>query len=350
MKTKVVVGIVVGAVVAALACVALIPTMRSKPVLHFYTWADYIKPELVEQFEREQGCRVVLDTFDSNETMYAKIKAGASGYDILTPTSYMVKLMNDQGLLQPIRRDLVPNMKNVDAEFLAVTIDKTMDHSVPYMLGNAGIAYRKDRVKKFEPSWTMFDRADLKGRMTMLNDMREALGGALKLLGYSLNTRDEKQLREARDVVIRWKKNLATFENEAYKSGIASGEFLVVHGYGGDLLQVHRENPNVVFALPREGYVVCCDDLVILKDAKNAELAHAFINFLHEPKVAAENSVFTRYRCPNSAAYPLLPDDLRTDPILFPPKDLWAKGEIILDLGADNAKYTKVWDEVKAAK
>ncbi len=319
-------------------------------VLHVYTWADYIKPELVERFEKEQGCQVVIDTFDSNESMYAKLKAGASGYDVIFPSSYMVRLMHEQGMLQPLDKTRLPNLANLDAEYLSIAIDPTCDHSVPYMLTYTGLGYLQSRIKDFDPSWTMLDRADLRGRITMLNDMRETIGAALKFLGFSLNTKDEAQLEAARDVVIRWKKNLAKFENEQYKTGIASGEFVMVHGYSGDLFQVAEGNDDIAFALPREGFSISCDDMVIPKDAPNAALALAFINFLHDPQVAAENTEFISYLCPNKASYELLPEEVRKDPVLFPPPEVRARGEVIADLGEANRLYTRIWDQIRAAK
>ncbi|OQA29320.1 MAG: Putrescine-binding periplasmic protein precursor [Verrucomicrobia bacterium ADurb.Bin345] len=323
---------------------------RGKPVLHLYTWADYIKPELVTRFETENGCRVVIDTFDSNEAMYAKIKAGAGGYDVIVPSSYMVKLMFDQGMLQPIQQNLVPNLVNIDPEYLRIAMDKKMDHSVPYMLTNTGFAYLKSKAGEVEPSWSVFNRTDLAGRMTMLNDMRETIGAALKSLGFSLNTRNERELAAARDVVIGWKKNLAKFENEQYKTGLASGEFILVHGYNGDILQVMEENEDIAFAVPQEGTSISCDDMVIPKSAKNVELAHAFMNFLHDPEIAAENTEYIYFLCPNSSSYRLLSDEIRDDPSIFLPPDVRAKSEMIEDLGEDNVKYTKVWDEIKAAE
>jgi spermidine/putrescine transport system substrate-binding protein len=323
---------------------------RAQPVLHVYNWADYVKPELIQRFEQENGCKVVIDTFDSNEAMYAKLKAGASGYDLIFPSSYMVKLMFNQGMLQPINRNLVPNIVNIDPEYLKIAMDREMHHSVPYMLTNTGIAYLKSKVSDFKPSWSMFDRADLKGRMTMLNDMRETIGAALKSLGFSLNTLDERELEAARDVVIRWKKDLAKFENEQYKTGLASGEFLLVHGYSGDILQVQTENEDIAFAVPEEGTSISCDDMVIPKDAKNVELAHKFINFMHDPNVAAENTIFISYLCPNRASYQFLGDDILQNPAIFLKPEIQAKCEVIDDLGENNVKYTKIWDQIKAAE
>jgi spermidine/putrescine transport system substrate-binding protein len=318
-------------------------------VLHVYTWADYIKPELVTRFEQEQKCKIVIDTFDSNEAMYAKLKAGASGYDIVTPSSYQVSVMEQQGLLQPLDHAKIPNIKNVDPAWLKVALDPEMHYSVPYMTTLTGLAYLGSKVLNPEPSWAMFDRPDLKGRTTLLNDMRETIGAALKFLGYSLNTTDEAQLAQARDVVIRWKHNAAKFENEQYKGGLASGEFLLVHGYGGDLLQARADNPDVKFAAPREGISVSCDELVIPKDAKEVALAYRFINFLHDPDVAAENSIAVTYLCPNVPSYDKLPEDFRNDPAIRLDAAVMAKSEVIKDLGADNAKYTQIWDAIKAA-
>jgi spermidine/putrescine transport system substrate-binding protein len=218
------------------------------------------------------------------------------------------------------------------------------------MLTNTGIAYLKSKVANFEPTWGMFDRADLKGRMVMLNDMRETIGAALKFLGYSLNSTKPEELAAARDVVVRWKANLAKFENEQYKTGIASGEFLLVHGYSGDILQVQAENSDIAFAMPREGGVISCDDLVIAKSAKEVKLAHAYINFLQDPQVAAENTGFIQYLAPNKGSYPLLDEAIRNNPGIFLAPEIKAKCEVLADLGEQNALYVKVWDEIKAAK
>jgi spermidine/putrescine transport system substrate-binding protein len=237
----------------------------------------------------------------------------------------------------------------VDTAYLRIALDPQMRHSVPYMLTNTGIAYLKSKVKDPQPTWAMLDRKDLKGRMTMLNDMRETIGAALKALGYSLNTTDDAQLEQARDVVIRWKANLAKFESEQYKSGLASGEFLLAHGYSGDILSAREENPDIAFLAPREGLSISCDDLVILKDSKAADLAHRFIDFLHDPEVAAENSQAINYLCPNMAAYAKLPADFLNDPAVRLDPAVQAKCEVIVDLGPDNAKYTRIWDQIKAA-
>ena len=340
--------------VMALALVAVLLSLaacgKARTVLSVYTWSDYIKPELVRRFEREQACRVVIDTFESNEAMYAKLKAGASGYDLLTPSSYMVSLMQAQGLLRHLDKGLLPNLVHVDPDYLKMAIDGAMDHSVPYMITNTGIAYLEGRVKDVVPSWRMFGRTDLRGRMTMFNDMRETIGAALKFLGHSINSTSAADLAEAEALLLEWKKNLAKFDNEQYKIGLASGEFLLVHAWSGDIFQVRKENPDVRFFIPEEGTIISCDDLVIPAAAREIALAHAFINFLLDPAVAAENTAFIYYLCPNKDSYPLLPAEIRDNPGIFMAPGIRAKSEMIADIGPANALYIKVWDRLKAAR
>ena len=321
----------------------------SQPVLHLYNWADYISPELVRQFERENHCRVVTDTFDSNEAMFAKLKAGATGYDLIFPSSYIVGIMRDQGMLQPLQHERLPNIRHLDPAYMGIVADPAFTYSVPYMISHAGLAYLKSRCPDFEPTWGVLDRESYRGRMTMLNDMRETIGAGLKFLGFSLNTTNAEEIAAARDVVIRWKRNLAKFENEQYKNGIASGEFLVVQGYNGDIAQVMQENADIAYAPPKEGVALACDEMVIPHDASEVALAHAFINFLHDPAVAARNTTFVFFHCPNVASYKLLDEATRTNATIFLPADVRSRSETIRDLGPHNALYIQAWDAIKAA-
>jgi len=334
-----------------LACACATLSAQAE-TLHLYTWADYISPEVVQKFEKQHGCKVVIDTFDSNESMFAKFKAGAAGYDLVFPTAYMIQVMHAQGMLAELDHKLIPNLPNIDPAVLAKVKDQAMAHSVPYTLAYACIAVRADKIKgtPAEATWALFDRAALAGRMTLLDDMRESIGAALKSLGHSINTRDEAQLAAARDVLIRWKKNIARFDNEGYKSGIDSAEFLLVHGYSGDLFQVQMENPKIQILIPREGVTLGCDEMVIPKTAKQPALAHAFINFVLDPAIAAENMEWMGYYCPNKPAMAQVSPEFLKNPAVTIPAELQAKCEVIEDLGPDLAKYTKVWDQVKAAR
>lgn len=335
---------------AALASAALSTSCKgSQTTLRVYTWADYLDPELAKSFEAKNGCKLQIDTFDSNEAMYAKLSAGASGYDVLMPSSYMVKTLARENKLLQLDHAKLPNLSHVDPAYLKQALDPQMTHSVPYMMAPTCLAWLASKVSDPVASYTMFDRADLKGRITLLDDMREVLGAALRSLGFSINSKDPAQLAQARDVVRRWKPNIAKFDNEQYKSGIASGEFHLVQGYAGDLLQVADENEDIVVKIPREGTAFSCDDLCIPKDALSVDLAHRFINFVTDPANAAKNMEFIAYRAPNASAYKLLTEDFRGNEALFPPDEVFAKLEPIDDLGDALAHWSKTWDEVKAS-
>ncbi len=322
-----------------------------KPELHLFTWDDYLKPELITKFEEEHNCRLVIDIFDSNEAMLAKLQAGATGYDVLVPTSYMVKVLAREGMIVELDKTKLPNLSHVDPVYLeSLAFDKEMKWSVPYMLAPTGIAYLSDRVENLEPSWRIFERADLKGRMTMLNDSRETIGAALKVLGFSINTIDQGQIDQARDLVISWKRNLAKFESDQYDSGLASAEFLLSQAYAGDAYQAQEDNDKIEFVLPSEGTSVACDDLVISKNAPNPELAYAFINFLTDPANAAANMEYIYYLAPNKSAYELVSKEFREIDALFLDEATMKKCEVIDDLGENNALYNKAWDLVRAAQ
>lgn len=338
-------------ILSGLLCAALLGGCSDKrPVLNIYNWADYMNPDVLKKFETQYNCRIVLDTFDSNEAMYAKLKAGAQGYDLIFPTSYMAGMMKAQGMLQPLNHDLIPNLKNIDTSYLALTQDPKMEYGVPYLISITGIGYNKTRLGELEPSWNLFTRPEISRRCTLLNDMRESIGAALKSLGYSLNTTRETELAEAQQVLVGWKKNIAKFEVEEALRGLSSAEFLLVHAYNGDILQAMDENEDLAFLVPVEGTSVASDDMVIPANADQVELAHAFINFIHDPANSAENMEFVYYLSPNLEGQKLVSQEFRDNPAIFIDPAVMAKSEVIRDLGADNDKYTRVWDALKAAE
>lgn len=336
------------AVLFACACLA---GRAGEKTLHIYTWSDYFDPEVLRMFEDAENCRVAVDYFDSNEAMYAKLKAGAGGYDIITPSSYMSGIMSRQGMLQEIDHALLPNIGNIDANFSAYTEDPGMRFSVPYTRTVSGVGYNAKRVAADAlGTWGIFGDSRYARRMTMLNDMRETIGAALKHLGHSLNSVDAEELAKAGDVLVEWKRNLAKFDVDEAKIGLGSGEFLVIHAYNGDVALIMDENPDIGFYIPEEGSSLAADDFVIPAGARQRELAHAFIDFLLDPEIAALNMEGIRYYMPNPAAVELLGDDLRNNPAFNVPEEAIAKSEVIRDLGEDNAKYIRVWDRVKAAE
>lgn len=338
---------------AALAAAALSGCAPKRPTLHLYTWSDYIDPALVRRFEKEQGCRVKIDIFDSNESMYAKIQAGSGGYDIIFPSSYQVALMAQNKMIRPIDKSRLPNVaKHFDPSFNTLLLDPSLSYNIPYAITFTGLAYRKDKTAGIPvDSWACLDTPALKGRISLLNDMRETIGAALKFLGFSLNTGDPAQLKQAGDLVLKWKKNIAKFDNEQYKTGVASGEFIIGHGYSGDTAQVIQDDPEKIgFSLPREGFSACCDEMVIPAGARRPDLAYAFINFLYDPEVAAANIQYICAVMPNRDAIARLPPEYRANPCIIPSPEGLKNAEVIRDLGPTNTLYIQTWDIIKGAE
>ena len=339
----VMIALLVASVAALVGCFG-----SGKPTLHLYCWADYISPELIEAFEQENNCRVVYDTFDSNEALLAKLQAGATGYDLIFPSHYVVETLVTSGKLMKLDPNKLTIIDQLDPQVLAELPDPNCEYVVPYMMSYTGIGYNKEVIKDFEPSWRMFERTDLQKRATLLDDKREVIGAALLTLGLDPNSLKAEDLAKAKEVIKKWMANVSKLENEQYKNGIASKEFSLVMGYSGDMVQVVDENPHVAFAIPKEGVLMSCDVLAIPATAKNADLAYKFINFIHTPKNAAANTEYVFYLCPNKGAYPLLSEEIKQNPAIFLDREVFAHSRFTLDHGEKEAILNKLWEEIKA--
>lgn len=315
--------------------------------LYLYNWTYYTPDSVIEKFQEKYGVKVVYDDYASNEDMYAKLKAGGSGYDIVIPSGDYVSIMKSQGMLEKIDLAQIPNVRYIKPDTLTkATYDRTMEYSVPYYMGAAGIAVNREKVSEFEESWSIFARKDLAGRMSMMDDMREVLGDALAWLGYSVNTTDEAQLEEAFRVVNDlWKPNLVKFDAEGFAKSFASGEFWVVQGYAES---VYAEVPaemhdKIAFFIPKaEGGPMYIDSMCIPKGARNKELAHQFINFILEPAIYAEFlDTFGFPATIHSEA-----GALQTVTPYYGADDL-VNCELKEDLGANLELYNKVWQKIR---
>jgi len=289
-------NIILLSVLAALIMPAII-SCDSRPRLYVYNWTYYTPDSVIEKFEKEYGCRVVYDEFASNEDMYAKLRANKgkrAGYDVVFPSKDYVPIMIRQDMLEKLDKSKLSNLGNIDPEVLRIaSYDPDMEYSVPYFYGAAGIIVNTARVPDYDRSWSIFAREDLKGRMTMLDDMREVMGGALVYMGRSVNTTDPVWVTAARDLINNlWKPNLVKFDAEAFGKGYANGDFWVVHAFPEAVYEEIADNPQLiadtVFFIPREGGPSYIDNMVILKGARNIDLAHKFIDFIHRPEIYAE--------------------------------------------------------------
>ncbi|MDR1105114.1 MAG: extracellular solute-binding protein [Treponema sp.] len=316
-----------------------------KERLYIYNWTYYTPASIIEKFEQEYGVTVIYDEFASNEEMYAKLKAGGgSGYDIIFPSGDYVSIMIHQNMLERIDKSKLSNLGNIDPLVLRkATYDPSMEYSIPYYFGAAGIAVNTARVSRFERSWSIFGRTDLRGRMTMLDDMREVLGDALVHLGHSVNTINPAEIEAARALVNNtWKPNLVKFDAEAFGKGYADGDFWVVQGYPevvfeeiGDNEQLRKDT---VFFIPPEGGPAYIDSMCILKGARHLELAYKFIDFIHRPDIYAE---FTDYfGFPATANIPAR--QLKTKTPYYTAEEL-VNTELKDDVGEHLELYNNAW-------
>ena len=279
----------------AVLAVLILPVMScSGNKLHLYNWAYYTPDSVIEKFEKEYKVKVICDEFESNEEMYTKLKTGGSGFDIVFPSQDYVSIMINQGMFEKLDKSLIPNLKNIDPAVLRkTTYDPNMDYSVPYYWGAAGVIVNTAKVPNFEKSWSIFARSDLRGRMTMLDDMREVMGDALAFLGYSVNTKNPREVEAARDLINnQWKPNLTKFDAVAFGKGFANGEFWVCQGYAEEVFLEIMDDEQLMrdtfFFIPKEGGPAYIDSMCILKGSKKIELAHKFIDFIHRPEIYAE--------------------------------------------------------------
>ena len=288
-------NVIFPAMLAALTAAMLISCGSSKKNrLYIYNWTYYTPDSVIEQFEKEYKVKVIYDEFASNEDMYAKIKAGGSGYDIVFPSGDYVSIMIQQDMLEKIDHEKLSNLGNIDPLILQKAVyDPKMEYSVPYYYGAAGVIVNTARVPHFEESWSIFAREDLRGRMTMLDDMREVMGDALAYLGYSVNATNPAQIYAARDLINNsWKPNLTKFDAEAFGKGYANGDFWIVQGYAEVVFEEIMDNPQLMkdtyYFVPKEGGPAYLDSMCILKGSKNIDLAYKFIDYIHRPEIYAE--------------------------------------------------------------
>ena len=312
--------------------------------LNLYNWSYYTPPSVIEKFEKEYNVRVIIDEFASNEEMYTKLKTGGSGYDIVFPSQDYVSIMINQGMLEKIDKSLVPNLKNIDPMVLKkATYDPTMEYSVPYYWGAAGVIVNTGKVPNYEESWSIFGRSDLKGRMTMLDDMREVMGAALSFLGYSLNSKNPDEIEAAKNLINnQWKPNLTKFDSETFGKGYANGEFWVVHCYAEmvyeEILDDEQLMKDTKFFIPPPGGTAYIDNMCILNSTKNKEMAHKFINFIHRPEIYAE--FCDEFGFPATVNIPAR--QFIEGPTWYEAEDI-VDAELKYDLGDTLELYTDAW-------
>ncbi len=321
--------------------------------LNVYNWSDYIAEDTIKNFEKEFGVKVIYDTYADNEELLAKIKSGVAGYDVIFPSDYMVKTMINLDLLVPFNMKNIPYFENIAGKFKNPAYDLGLPskrYSIPYLWGTTGIGYNSAKVKEELTGWQdSLWNPKYKGLMTMLNDMREAIGAALKLLGYSLNTTKDAELDAAKKKLLEQKPLLKTYTSTENKRYLASGEVWIAHIFSGDLKIAQKDNADLAYVIPAEGGTVWADNMCIPKNAPHKYTAEVFINYLLKPKVIADIANYVYQACPNEAAKPYINSTLLNDTSVYPLDDVLKKLEFIEDVGTATDKYDRIWTELKAA-
>jgi len=336
--------------VFALLSLLFVVGCSDKRTLYVYNWSDYIDEGIVRVFERENDCNVVIDSFDDNESMLAKLMAGATGYDVIFPSSYMIPTLVKHNLISALDTNLLPNViANIDRKYDSTFHSDILKYSVPYAFSATGIAYRKDVfsiTNDSEKSWEVLKNPIFQGRVCMLNDIREMIGIGLHMNGCSVNTKNRKEVSRAITYAKGLKKYTRKLDNTQYRVGLVSGEFYVAIGYTSDILQVKEENPDapIDFFIPKEGSNCCWDEIAITSGG-DRELAHKFIDFLYVPENAARNMKYVCSTVPNTGMWSFVEEDDRTNVWLNVSQKELDKLELIKDVGDDLKIYTEAWDK-----
>jgi len=311
---------------AALAAAAMlfagaVPAAQAKE-LFLYNWANYFPPELIEKFEKETGIDVTLDVYDSNETMLAKLQAGAAGYDIVFPSGYMVDVMIQEGLAREINAAELPNFENVGAPHDSPSFDPERRYSAPYMWGTTGLAYDSAKAPELDHTWKEFfePREELRGRIAALNDQVEMYNAAARYLGIDVCTEDPEAAQQILDLLTAQKPHLAMYSSTGTIDRMVAGEVVMHHMWNGAAHRAKQQRESITYIYPQEGLAFWSDNMVVPKDAPNPENALTFIDWMLDPENAAAASNYTGYMNAVAGSGEYLEEALKNDPAVNMPE------------------------------
>lgn len=317
--------------------------------LNIYIWTNYLPQDVVADFEKRTGIHTRVDTYDSNETILAKLQSGVADYDLVVPSDYMLKVMIPQKLLREIDPASLRGFANLEPRLLDQKLDPGNRHSIPYLWGTTGIGYAKSRVAAPVDSWGVLFDPRHAGRILMLDDEREAFGAALKLMGRSINETDPAVLRQAAERLKQQKKLVRTYNSSDFANLLAAGDVDVAQGFNGEMAEVVAASQGrLAYVVPKEGGTLWIDSLAIPASAQNVDAAHEFLEFVLEPEIAARIVNGVHYAGANRAALPKIDPAIRNDPAIYPPQEVLDRCELIEDLGETTQLLDELWTEVKA--
>ena len=315
------------------------------------TWPDYINPVTLEQFESEFGVKVNLEIVPSAVELIERMKSDGPAPDVLCPPDYAVRELGAQGRLAMLDHAQLSNLEHLEKRFqLGRPHDAQSRVSIIKDWGTTGFMYRTDMIYEEPKSWADFWRlaAKFSGRVTVLDSPGEVIGAALKMRGHSYNASSPDPLAGARNDLLNLKPHLLAFETN-YKPLLISGEACMALGWNGDAAALIAQDIPIKYVVPSEGSQIWEDDWAIAADAPNLELAHAFLNFVLRPEVAAQEARYTRYATGNRNALALLDEEMRNDPSTYPPQELLTKLESGMPIDAEGQKRrAELWKEIRA--
>lgn len=322
--------------------------------INVYNWGEYLSDgedglmDINAEFTKLTGIKVNYLNYETNEAMYAKIKSGANSYDVIFPSDYMVSRLIDEGLVQEINFDNIPNMKYIDESFLNPVYDPEQKYSVPYAWGRVGIIYNKKMVGYEVDSWDVLWDENLKGKILMFKNSRDAFGVALMKLGYDINTENKEQLDEAAELLKEQKPLVQAYVMDQIFDKMQNNEAAAAVYYVGDYYIMSEVNEDLALFVP-DVTNMFMDAVCIPADSQNKEAAEMYINFLNEPQVAADNMEYILYSTPNTAAKELLEDDMKNNEDLYPSAEDLSNEEEYVNLSEETNLYLdQLWTDILA--
>ncbi|WP_225886409.1 PotD/PotF family extracellular solute-binding protein [Leptolyngbya sp. PCC 6406] len=320
--------------------------------LRIYTWADYTSDELAAQFTERTGIEVVIDIYDSNETMLAKMQAGGGdGYSIIYPSDYMVQQMLELEMLTELDQDRLQGLENMLNQWQDPVYDSGNAHSVPFSWGTTGLLYNTEVVSGTPEDWDYLweNQSSLARQITLLDDVRETMGATLKSLGYSYNSTDPAEIEEAYERLVEIKPALASFMSFGYEDALFGGDLTVVMAYSVDAISATIEDDRMEYIVPASGSSVWTDTMVIPTSAPNVDAAYEWMNFMLEPEVSTSAVESLFFATPNAVSLDLLSDEVRNNEDLFPSDEVLARCEGIAPIGDATDLYDEYWTRLTSA-
>lgn len=316
--------------------------------LNIYNVGDYINEDVIDIFEEENpDIKINYETYYANEEMYVKVANKSSDYDVIFPSDYMIEKMKAEGLLNKLNFENIPNYEKISPEFKGLDYDKDEEYSVPYMWGTMGILYNKSLVKEDVTSWKILWDEKYAKNIFMLDTERDTLGITLKMLGYSLNSGNEKELKEAKEALVKQKPLVLAYSGDEVKDKMINAEAALSVVWSGDAYYCMSQNEDLAYAIPSEGSNLWFDAMVIPTTSKHQAEAERFINFMCRPDIAKMNVDYIEYSTPIGEVKEQLADEVKNDKMRYPDITKVNNLEIFSYDKELTKKYSEIWQEIK---